>query len=433
MTLVFLGDSLLDVGNLSDLLTSLGTPTPFPTPPYSEGKPSNDLVLGETVAEQLGIAPESIVAGFRLPSSPLEVNPLEESVSYAVSGATTGLFGSAGNDLDMLPIGLKVQSFLFKRDLLNSIEAAFSEDLSGSRKSGLLSGQPAFFLNRPDVVISAGSNDIFDVLVDLESFANVLYTPTTVDDKQLKNKLVFQVVSELYETVNGLRGFVDDVVIFGLSKLGDTPFSIQVDGAVDALLPGDFSGQTRAFLTEVAEATNALLIKIYDGFSLGNDQLFPSMTKVALANYAGTLDPGIKNFMVSAGWWDHSSLDLLANPFGQTTNGSPENISDYLLYHFNKWDPVENVSVIDGIEVFEDGLANWVNSLPPELEPILEISYLDYLNQLAAGNPNNLPTDLIVEQFAFVDGSHPTSDLNGFLAEETVPQILTDFPDFGVG
>ncbi|MGF1570830.1 MAG: SGNH/GDSL hydrolase family protein [Nodosilinea sp.] len=424
MTISFLGDSLLDTGNLTNILDVFGI-TPFPDPPYSAGKASNGLVLGEAVIEQLGIAPDTLVPGFRLPTTPPVFNPFQENINYAVAGATTGVFGSRGNDLEDLPIGLQTQVALFKQDIASNPNS----DVDG---------------DQPDTIINAGSNDVFEALVDLERFASVLLTPEKDDDNALSDDIATQVVANLNQAVNDLEGVVDNIVIFGLSKLGDTPFSIQVDSLVDDLLPGDFSGQTRAFLTSTAAAVNARLIDTYNDSDYCDDFLFDGLANAIsgdtekaaneLTKFVGDLiDFGsswLGETLFPAQFEDSS--ERFIDDARDFITGFIQDVDDFLTDACDG-DDVENVLVIDGIDVFERGLDAWIESLPENLSPVIELSYRDYLTQLAGGNPNNLPVDLVVEQFAFTDGSHPTSDLNMFLAKQAAPLISAEFLSFGQG
>ncbi|NBD16407.1 MAG: hypothetical protein GVY04_09775, partial [Cyanobacteria bacterium] len=90
MTLIIFGDSLLDGGkgggNLTARLEAQGLPSPFPNPPYSNGKASNGLVLSEAIAEDLGIDPDTLISRFTVSTAP---DVQEENVIYAVAGATS--------------------------------------------------------------------------------------------------------------------------------------------------------------------------------------------------------------------------------------------------------------------------------------------------------------------------------------------------------
>lgn len=410
MALAFLGDSLLDTGNLDDLLDFFGI-DPFPAPLYSEGKASNGLVLGEAIADQLGIAPASIDLGFRLIPS-FDVDPLEQNVNYAVAGSETNSFGSESNDLQLVPVGLQTQVKLFAFDLITSGAFFTASD------------------DKPDVLVSAGSNDVFDVLADVEAFAAVIFSPGKNDDNQLKQEIVSDIVGNIEQAIASIDGLVDDIVVIGIPAIGDTPFARQIDGEIDALLSGDFAGDTREFLTDTAAAVNAKLSKIYDGVS----------------QKAKPIAGGLGQFLSRQSTRLLSSLDELISDFSDDLlgdNGTP--LTDPLVGRFGKAfenrfarvtgnaDPVENVMVIDAISVFETGLENWQNSLPTSLTPITELSYRDYLEQLGSGNPNGLPNNLVVDQFAFIDGVHGTEAFNIELAELAVVQIQQEFSNFGLG
>ncbi|MGB3203261.1 MAG: hypothetical protein WBA99_20310 [Nodosilinea sp.] len=429
MTITLLGDSLLDIGNLTNLLSPFGI-TPFPDlpfadPPYSDGKPSNDLVLGEAIVAQLGILPESLVLGARLPGSASTLNPLIENISYAIAGATSGLFGSVGNQSQTLPFGVQSQIALFAQNLT---AAGIPEDPT----------------ERPDILLSIGSNDVFDVLVDINSFVAVLATPDQEDDRALKITLASQIVGNIETAVSSLEGLADDIVIIGPSRLGDSPFSIQTDAAVDARLPGDFAGQTRAFLTGVAAEINTRLFDLYNDPSDGHD-LFDDITQVVGDSAARALND-LEDFSTRAAsfgaalfagtgfspMFDNLTDELLGSDlFGQANDflvGVLEGAQEYLENQQIGCDLVENVMVIDGIDVFEAGLQGWQQSvLAAGLTPITNISYLEYLTQ-ATGLPDNLDS----RSFAFADRSHPASNLNQFIAAQIAPQIQAEFPDFGL-
>ncbi|MGB3312486.1 MAG: SGNH/GDSL hydrolase family protein [Nodosilinea sp.] len=434
MTIALLGDSLLDTGNLTSILAPFGIvpfpDLPFPDPPYSGGKASNGLVLGEAVMAQLALDPGSLKLGVRLPTTPPTLNPLTENINYAVAGATTGIFGPEGNGLENFPVGVQSQIALFTQDLASV-------------------GIPEAKVEKPDILFSAGSNDVFEALVDINSFANILSTPSQDDDNALRNDLASQVVGNIYTAVGSLENYVDDIVILGLSKLGDSPFSIQTDGIIDALLPGNYAGQTRAFLTSVAAEINTRLIDTYDGDGDGDrrpDLSFNDLAKTVGNNAAQALDDleGFSQRAVNFGSslfsntgfslaFDDLVDDLLgSNVFDQANDllvGLLDDVDDYLQGQCGGSDPVGNVMVIDGIDVFEDGLANWQMSVfGAGLTPITEISYLDYLTQFTG-----LPVGLDSRSFAFTDGSHPTSDLSQFIAAQIAPQIQAEFADFGMG
>lgn len=408
MTIALLGDSLLDTGNLDALLDFIGI-DPFPAPVYSEGKASNGLVLGEAIVAQFGIAPESIELGFRLLPT-LAVDPLEQSVNYAVAGAAAGAVGAAGNGLQLLPVGLQTQVEILALDLVTA--------------GALL--VPAN--ERPDLILSAGSNDVLEALVDLPALADILFSPETDDDTAFMQTLVSQIVGDIQQAIARLDGLVDDVVILGIPPLGDTPFAIQMDSQVDELLVGDFAGVTAAFLTDTVAAINAELAQTYDGDRADEqplaqtiDDLLGTGTSILFDAIDAVLTGGIEEFGVggelASGW--SSITDFISD------------IAAALVESRQPPDPVENVMVIDTFNVFEAGLNNWQASLPAASTAITDRSYQDYLTQLGSSDSGNLPDGLGIEQFAFIDGVHSTEALNLELATLVKTQIAAEFPDFG--
>jgi hypothetical protein len=106
-------------------------------------------------------------------------------------------------------------------------------------------------------------------------------------------------------------------------------------------------------------------------------------------------------------------LDIAGQTSSLLTNISAK-VNEELITKFdNETEDIPNVKVIDGFQVFEDALTAWQNDL--STSAIIDISYLDYIS-----GTSNLEENLTVEQFAFIDGVHPTSTLNQYLATEIV-------------
>jgi hypothetical protein len=417
MTIASIGDSLFDTGNLTNLLAQFGI-EPFPqfiggNFVYNNGKPSNGQVLGEVVIQRLGIDPNTLENRFSPTLGIGFVNPFQDNINYAFSGASTGIFGSEGNDLDDLPIGLRTQVALFKADL--SLAKRFTPKAE-----------------KPDIIISAGSNDVFEALVDIENFANVLFTPETTDDDALKNNLAKGIVRNINRSIAKLQGKVDDIVVFGLSKLGDTPFSIKVDALVDSLLPGDFANHTRTFLTDVAAEVNT---RLSDRYNPPDDVCnhYRNWLTEQLDDHLPKFGPSSWGSTTASIIFEDLSQNLpLGNFFNQARDwltGIVQNGRGGWLGPCNSHDPAENVLVIDGIEIFETGLPLWIDSLGENVIPITELSYLDYVTQA----PGPLPSGLPVDQFAFIDGSHPADGLTQVLGELIADKITAEFADFGMG
>ncbi|NEQ44965.1 MAG: hypothetical protein F6K00_15955 [Leptolyngbya sp. SIOISBB] len=366
-------------------------------------------MLGEAIAAQLGMIPASIELGFRLLPT-FDIDPLEQNVNYAVAGAATGTVGAAGNNLQILPVGLQTQVEIFSLDLITAGALLVAAD------------------ERPDIILSAGSNDVFEALVDQPAFANILLSPETDDDSALMQKFVSQIVGNIEQAIARLEGLVDDVVILGIPKLDATPFAIQMDALVDDLLIGDFAGKTQTFLTATATEVNAQLSKIYDGDSSPSTPLPLNIDPLLGADVtSGTATLGhifaaLSDDLLAGGVTEQAVAFLK----GRLTD-RPE-----VLWPLPPApDPVANVMVIDGISIFETGVDRWQTSLPTSLSPIIDLSYQAYVTPLGSSNPDGLPAGLVVEQFAFIDGVHSTEAFNLELAPLIAAQIVAEFPDFG--
>lgn len=318
MTLIFLGDSLFDTGNLTAILDPFNI-RPFGDEPYNEGKPSNGLVLAEAIADTLGVDSNSILSRSTLSESP---NVFENNVSYGVADATSGKFGSERNRLNIIEIGLQSQVESFNLDFNQT-----NQDNSNN--------------NTIEVFISAGSNDVLEILA-IPDWFNVLTTPELDDDQTLINETATDIFNNLNQAISDLENTSDNITIVGLAPVGNTPSGIESDREIHNNLSGDFLGETSNILNDISREVNQRLINAFD---------------------------------------------------------NPDN-------------DIEEVEVFDGLKIFEDGLDAWENSL--SAPAIIDISYSDYL----AGD-TNLEDNLGVERFAFVDGVHPTSNLNQFLASQT--------------
>ena len=355
--LVIIGDSLFDTGNLTNLLAPLGI-IPFPVVEegvfYSEGKVSNGLVLGETIAQGLGISPESILPRSESPY----VNLFTDNVNYAIASATTGVISSVGGDgskID-LPIGLLSQVEQFKRDIEPFGQTLFYKKFLKKR----------IFHN--DGIVSIGSNDVLQTLA-LQEFTGVLATINdNTDDLVFIQNIATEIVGNIDTAIDTLDDYLHEIVILGLSRLGNTPFAIQIDQQIagnlsNVLSEGEpdlasslftiLSGQTRDLLTGIAQEVNEQLVELFD--------------------------------------------DELNNN--------------------------ENVLVIDGFAVQENAVEAWQDSLGGL--GITDLSYSDYFSGVT-----NLPDGLSVDNFFSIDGVHPTSNANEFIANEIVPSILAEFPHF---
>lgn len=328
MTVIFLGDSLFDIGNLSVTVAPLGF-QPFPNPPYNQGKASDGQVLAEAIADKLGINANSLVGNSTISTPP---NPLDNNVVYAFAGATTGIFGSKPNNLGTIPIGLSSQIQLFEKSLIsdNSLN------------------------NLIEVFISAGSNDVLEVIAD-PNFVNIFLTPENNDNELLINQTVDQIFNNINQAIEDIENQTGNITVIGLSPIGNTPFVIETDQKIDDSIPLDINGKTTALLNDISVKVNEKLITTFD----------------------------------------------------------------------NQNNDIPNVKIIDGFKVFNNALNLWQNDLTTS--PIIDVSYVDYIS-----GTSNLGENLTIEQFAFIDGVHPTSALNQYLATEivSIPPLNTPIYSF---
>ena len=171
-TLLILGDSLMDAGNVS--------------------RATDDLVLGEQIAIAMGGDPEDV-----------QLFPLQDSLrpqsaqlhNYAHGGAQSGS-------------GFKQQVRAVRRhaDIYQS-------------------------LSDVDLLISAGANDLLDQLEDSSAFMAALDTEDRRDDRQLMRRNAKRIARNLRRGVDRLTGLVDDVVVTGAFPLTATP---EVQSLADA-------------------------------------------------------------------------------------------------------------------------------------------------------------------------------------------------------
>lgn len=171
-TLLILGDSLMDAGNVT--------------------RATDDLVLGEQIAIAMGGDPEDV-----------QLFPLQDSLrpqsaqlhNYAHGGAQSGS-------------GFKQQVRAVRRhaDVYQS-------------------------LSDVDLLISAGANDLLDQLEDSSAFMAALDTEDRRDDRQLMRRNAKRIARNLRRGVDRLTGLVDDVVVTGAFPLTATP---EVQSLADA-------------------------------------------------------------------------------------------------------------------------------------------------------------------------------------------------------
>ena len=202
-TLLILGDSLMDSGNVDQLARRFGQ-DPFEEPIYNGGgnrKASDGPVLGEHIARQLGAnLRRNTLANLRtLPGLTLGGFGSAQLRTYAYAGALSGSTGTGRSGLAAFPLGLRSQtravaisSLLPERDL--------------------------------DALIAAGSNDLIDLVEQGARLRRVLASPGRRDDRGLQQRTAKAIVGNIRASRDAITGVVDETVIVGLSPLSATPY-----------------------------------------------------------------------------------------------------------------------------------------------------------------------------------------------------------------
>ncbi|MCP9926402.1 SGNH/GDSL hydrolase family protein [Cyanobium sp. CH-040] len=255
----FLGDSTLDFGNLSEAAAFLGEPAPFRQKRYAGGgkvKASDGFVLGEQIVRQLGAGSRSSPARLRsaelinLSDQPLRQglrgkDPNAQVFNFAYAGATSGRRGSDLAGLRNFDIGLRRQA---------STLASAARFLP--RGSDL------------DVIISAGSNDIFDFLEsNRDPITRVLVTPGGSDNRRLANKVASRIVGNIDAALDSITGLYDEAVVFGPAPLSDIPIIRSLSNDFKdkvPLLGGSLRSEFRSFVNQISASVNRRLDRKYN-------------------------------------------------------------------------------------------------------------------------------------------------------------------------
>ncbi len=258
MTLAFLGDSTLDFGNLNASARSLGERRPFRNGRYDGGgnvKASDGFVLGEQLARRLGAGSRRSPARLRsaelinLSDRPLrrglrDKDANAEVFNFAYAGATSGGRGSTTAGLDEFRIGLKRQAATLTK------AARFvppSKNL--------------------DLVISGGTNDVFDYLDRNEGkVRRAILTPGTRDERRLATGVARQVVTNIEDSLDSITGLYDEALVIGTTKLSALPRIREASkgfGRVP-LLGGSLTARFKKFVDRISRTINEDLEEIYN-------------------------------------------------------------------------------------------------------------------------------------------------------------------------
>jgi hypothetical protein len=263
----FLGDSTLDFGNLSEAAAFLGEPAPFRQKRYAGGgkvKPSDGFVLGEQIVRQLGAGSRRSPARLRsaelinLSDQPLRQglrgkDPNAQGFNFAYAGSTSGRRGSGLAGLQKFEIGLRRQAATL---------ASASRFLP--RGSDL------------DVIVSAGSNDIFDFIEsNRDPITRVLITPGQSDNRRLANKVANKIVGNIDASLDAITGVYDEAVVIGPAPLSDIPIIRSLSNDFKDRIPllgGSLRSEFRSFVDRISASVNQRLDRKYN--SNGRDGIF---------------------------------------------------------------------------------------------------------------------------------------------------------------
>ena len=198
-TLVILGASLMDAGNIAGLAPVIGR-KPFVDSIYDKGgnvRASDGPVLGEHVVRRMG--------GDPMNRQLFDVLSFESAQSvdvhnYAHGGAQSD--GEPSQSLFGLRVGIgladQVQSMQQRADFYQS-----HADV--------------------DVLISSGGNDLLNTLGDLKPFERVLSTEKNKDDRRFMRSISRPISRNIIRAVDDITGLVDEMVVIGTLPISETP------------------------------------------------------------------------------------------------------------------------------------------------------------------------------------------------------------------
>ena len=198
-TLVILGDSLMDAGNVSALLGLIGQ-DPFAESIYDKGnnvKASDGLVLSEHTTRWMGGDLKN-TQNFNI----LSIEPARSADihNYAHGGALSGKGPS--------------RSFL-----------GIDIDIGLSSQVKKMRDRSSFYRKKSDVdvLLSAGGNDLLEATVNNNKFSEILLTRSKVDNRNYSRSISQSIASNIVKAVDQITGLVDEVVVYGALPVSKTP------------------------------------------------------------------------------------------------------------------------------------------------------------------------------------------------------------------
>lgn len=240
-TLVILGASLMDAGNIAGLGPLMDL-EPFAEKIYDKGgnvRASDGPVLGERFVEVLGGDPED--------AQLFNVLSLEQAAAADVHNYAHG-----GAQSDEQP----------SKTLLG-IEIGIG--LASQVQS--LKGRRAFYEASADVdaLISAGANDLLQQLDDLDPFLEVLSTRRRRDDRRLARTMSRPIFRNIRDSVDQITGLLDEVVVFGSHPITFTPKALERTSKLE----GDLGDQVLGLFDAIGDRLNRRLSRRFGN----NDQV----------------------------------------------------------------------------------------------------------------------------------------------------------------
>ena len=198
-TLVVLGDSLMDAGNVSGLFGLIGQ-EPFSDSIYDKGnnvKASDGLVLSEHTIRWMGGDLKN-TQNFNI----LSIEPARSADihNYAHGGALSGKGPS--------------RSFL-----------GIDIDIGLSSQVKKMRDRSSFYRKKSDVdvLLSAGGNDLLEATVNNNKFSEILLTRSKVDNRNYGRSISQSIASNIVKAVDQITGLVDEVVVYGALPVSKTP------------------------------------------------------------------------------------------------------------------------------------------------------------------------------------------------------------------
>ena len=240
-TLVILGASLMDAGNIAGLGPLMDL-EPFAEKIYDKGgnvRASDGPVLGERFVEVLGGDPED--------AQLFNVLSLEQAAAADVHNYAHG-----GAQSDEQP-----------SQTLLGIEIGIG--LASQVQS--LKGRRAFYEESSDVdaLISAGANDLLQQLDDLDPFLEVLSTRRRRDDRRLARTMSRPIFRNIRDSVDQITGLLDEVVVFGSHPITFTPKALERTSELE----GDLGDQVLGLFDAIGDRLNRRLSRRFGN----NDQV----------------------------------------------------------------------------------------------------------------------------------------------------------------